>query len=80
MKEDEELHQLRAEKHIMRELLQRKDEELHQLRQANQDLREGLKQAMQALGRKQEQITTLEGVVTSQQERIKTTGKTTSER
>ena len=49
MTKDEELEQLRAEKTVLCELLQRKDEELQQAHQANQDLREGLKQAIMAL-------------------------------
>ena len=49
MRKDEELDQLRAEKTMLCELLQRKDEELEQSHQANQDLREGLKQAIMAL-------------------------------
>lgn len=68
----EELQQLREEKIALREALRLKDEELQQVYQANQDLREGLKQAIRGLESQQEQIKTLEGLITSQQERIKT--------
>src|SRR5918911_3548866 len=72
MTKDEELEQLRAEKIVWCEALQRKEEKLQQLQQANQDLREGLKQAIIAIESQQERVKTLEGLVTSQQERIKT--------
>src|SRR5712692_9743080 len=61
MTKDEELEQLRAEKIVLCELLQRKDEELEQSHQANQDLREGLKQAIMAIDSQQERVKTLEG-------------------
>jgi transposase len=72
MTKDEELDQLRQEKTALLEALQRKDEALAQSQQANQDLREGLKEAIIALESLHEHITTLEGLITSQQERIKT--------
>ncbi len=72
MTKDEELDQLRAEKTVLCERLQRKDEELDQSHQANQDLREGLKQAIMALDSQQERVKTLEGLVDFLQERIKT--------
>ncbi len=61
MTKDEELEQLRAEKIVLCELLQRKDEELEQSHQANQDLREGLKQAIMAIDSQHERVKTLEG-------------------
>lgn len=61
MTKDEELDQLRAEKTMLCELLQRKDEELEQSHQANQDLREGLKQAIMAIEYLQERVKALEG-------------------
>jgi transposase len=72
MTKDEELDQLRQEKTALLEALQRKDEALAQSQQANQDLREGLKEAIIALESLHEHISTLEGLITSQQERIKT--------
>src|SRR5256885_8604717 len=72
MTKDEELEQLRAEKRVLCERLRRKDEELEQLQQANTDLREGLKQAIIAMGSQQERVRVLEGLIDSQQERIKT--------
>src|SRR5260370_28180759 len=60
MTKDEELEQLRAEKMVLCELLQRKDEELEQSYQANRDLREGLKQALMAIGYLQERVKALE--------------------
>ncbi len=61
MTKDEELDQLRAEKRVLWEALQRKDEELEQARQANQDLREGLKQAIMAIEYLHERVRALEG-------------------
>ena len=61
MTKDEELEQLRAEKRVLCEALQRKDEELEQSRKANQDLREGLKQAIIAIEYLQERVKSLEG-------------------
>ena len=61
MTKDEELDQLRAEKTMLCELLQRKDEELEQSHQANQDLREGLKQAIMAIEYLHERVKALEG-------------------
>src|SRR5437016_4228019 len=72
MTKDEELEQLRAEKKTLCELLQRKDEELEQSRKANQDVREGLKQAIKALEYLQGHVKTLEGLIDSLRERIKT--------
>src|SRR5712692_2549183 len=72
MTKDEELDQLRAEKVIWREALQRKDEEVHQLQQEKQILREGLKQAIQAIEHQQGHVKTLEGLIECLQERIKT--------
>ena len=69
---DEELAQLRSDNRILYEALLRKDEELHQSQQANQELREGLKQALMAIGSGQERVNALEGLIDSQQERIKT--------
>jgi len=48
------------------------DEELEQARQANQDLREGLKQALIAIGRSQQRVQALEGLIDLLQERLKT--------
>jgi transposase len=61
MTKDEELEQLRAEKTVLCEALQRKDEELEQSLRANQDLREGLKQAIMAIEYLQERVKSLEG-------------------
>lgn len=61
MSKDEELEQLRAEKTVLCEALQRKDAELDRFQQANQDLREGLKQAIMALEYLQERVKVLEG-------------------
>src|SRR5258708_2463244 len=61
MTKEEELEQLRAEKMVLCELLQRKDEELEQSYQANRDLREGLKQALMAIEYLQERVKALEG-------------------
>jgi transposase len=61
MTKDEELDQLRAEKRMLCELVQRKDAELEQSHQANQDLREGLKQAIMAIEYLQERVKALEG-------------------
>src|SRR5712692_3417694 len=61
MTKDEELEQLRAEKRVLCEVLQRKDEELERSHQANQDLREGLKQAIMAIEYLQERVKALEG-------------------
>src|SRR3989475_10781227 len=72
MTKDEELEQLRAEKTVLCELLQRKDEELEQSHQANQDLHEGLKQAIMAIEYQQECVKALEGLIDSLQERVKT--------
>jgi len=72
MTKDEELDQLRAEKAVWREALQRKDEEAHQLQQEKQILREGLKQAIQAIEHLQGHVKTLEGLIECLQERIKT--------
>ena len=72
MRSDEELEQLQAEKIVLCERLRRKDEELEQSHQANQDLREGLKQAIIAIGRSQERMQVLEGLIDSLQERLKT--------
>src|SRR5258708_19005256 len=72
MTKDEELDQLRAEKTAWYKALRRKDEELEQSHQANQDLREGLKQAIIAIGAGHERVNVLEGLLDSQQERIKT--------
>src|SRR6202171_5501490 len=72
MTKDEELDQLRSDNRILYEALLRKDEELHQSQQANQELREGLKQALMAIGSGQERVNALEGLIDSQQERIKT--------
>jgi len=72
MTKDEELEQLRPEKTDACEALRRKDEELEQSHQANQDLREGLKQAIIAIGSQQERIKTLEGLIESLHERVKT--------
>src|SRR5438132_14115261 len=72
MTKDEELEQLRAEKRVLCERLRRKDEELEQLQQANTDLCEGLKQAIIAIHSQQECVRVLEGIIDSQQERIKT--------
>jgi transposase len=72
MTRDEELEQLRSDNQILYEALLRKDEELEQSQQANQDLREGLKQALIAIGAGQERVKALEGLIDSQQERIKT--------
>lgn len=56
-----------------------KDEELKQLRQenqelqaANQTLRECVQESIQAIGALHKQVKALEGVIASQQERIKT--------
>src|SRR5713226_2267916 len=70
MTKDEELDQLRAEKAVWREALQRKDEEAHQLQQEKQILREGLKQAIQAIEHLQGHVKTLEGLIECLQERI----------
>jgi transposase len=72
MTKDEELDQLRSDNRILYEALLRKDEELRQSQQANQELREGLKQALMAIGSGQERVNALEGLIDSQQERIKT--------
>src|SRR6266849_4091529 len=72
MTKDEELDQLRAEKVVWREALQRKDEEAHQLQQEKQILREGLKQAIQAIEHLQGHVKTLEGLIECLQERLKT--------
>jgi transposase len=72
MTTEEELEQLRAEKKALHEALRRKDEALEQAQQANQDLREGLKQAMIAIGRSQERVQVLEGLIEGLQERLKT--------
>ena len=61
MTKDEELEQLRAEKTVLCEALQRKDEELERSLQANKDLREGLKQAIMAIEYLQERVKALEG-------------------
>lgn len=57
---------------ILRERLQHKEEELQQSRQTNQVLREGLREAITAIEKQQEQIKALEGVIESLQERVKT--------
>jgi len=72
MTKEEELEQLRAEKMVWQETMQCKDEELHQLQNEKQLLREGLKEAIQAIGHLQAHTKTLEGLIESQQERIKT--------
>src|SRR5260370_36496900 len=72
MTKDEELKRRRPEKQALCEALRRKDEELEQSHQPNQDLREGLKQAIQAIGSQQEQVKSLEGLIDSLQERLKT--------
>lgn len=71
MRSDEELEQLRAEKAVWREALQRQDEEAHQLQQEKQILREGLKQAIQAIEHLQGHVKPLEGLIDWLQERIK---------
>src|SRR5712692_7132006 len=72
MRSDEELDQLRAENKALCERLQRKEEELDQSRQANQNLREGLKEAIKAIEYLQGHVKTLEGLIDSKLERIKT--------
>ena len=72
MTKDEELEQLRAEKTVLCERLQRKDEELEQSHQANQELREGLKQAIMAIESQQEHVKALEGLIDALRERVKT--------
>jgi transposase len=72
MTNDEELHQLRAEKAAWYELFQQKEEKLEQLLNTNQTLREGLKQAIIAIESLREHVKTLEGQVDCLQERVKT--------
>ena len=72
MRSDEEFEQLRSDNRILYEALVRRDEELEQAQQANQVLREGLKEAIAGIGSLQEQVNTLQGLVDSQQERIRT--------
>lgn len=72
MTKDEEIEQLRADNQILYGALLGKDEELEQAQQANQILREGLKEAIASIGYLQEQVTSLQGVIDAQHERIKT--------
>ena len=72
MTTDEELERLRADNTILYEALVRKDDELEQAHTANTALREGLKQAINAIESKLEQVKTLEGLIEGLQERVKT--------
>jgi len=71
MTQEEELTQVRAERAAWREIAYEKHQEVLQLQQEKQALRDGLKEAIHAIERLQEQVKALEGQIEAQQERVK---------